>query len=299
MEPIRSAILKTLAYSDIFEYPLQLEEVHRYLPMPAESADLVLALSSMDQVEARDGYYYLKGRDNLVLTRMRRMAASVPTFSLALFFGRILGGMPFVRMVGITGSLAVRNISTGADMDYMLVTQPGRLWTARAFAVTFGRVMRLFGKRICVNLLVTQNALSWPVHDLYSAHEMCQMIPLTGPEVYQNLRAENPWTESWLPNSNPNGRVEAEYLQKTAALIQYLLELPFDSRCGDRIEAWCMKFQILRLGDPSGNDEVNFTKDVCQGNFHSHRKWAGESYLGRLKSLGIFDDLSSGGIESR
>ena len=152
---LEHAILETLAYSDIFEFPLRLEEVHRYLPVRAAMDEVRKGLSRAKQVDSRDGYYFLAGHEEYVEMRARRADASLPAFNWALRYGRILGSMPFVRMVGMTGSLAMMNLSEGADMDYMLVTKPGRLWTARAFAVSFGRLMRPFRHRICVNLLVS------------------------------------------------------------------------------------------------------------------------------------------------
>jgi hypothetical protein len=145
---LERAVLESLAYSDIFEYPLRLEEVHRYLPLRAELDAVRIALENSQQVDSKNGYYFLTEHDDYVDIRIRRTSASQSSFAWALRLGRILGWFPFVRMAGLTGSVAVKNLSKGADMDFMLVTQPGRLWTARAFAVIFGRVMRLFGQRV-------------------------------------------------------------------------------------------------------------------------------------------------------
>lgn len=286
-DALEQAVLSALAYSDIFEYPLTLEEIHRYLPARASMDDVRRALSALPQVDSRQGYFFLKGSSRLVNVRLARTRASRPVFRRALRFGRVLGSLPFVRMVGMTGSLAVLNLSKGADMDYFLVTQPARLWTARAFAVTFGRLMRLFGDRLCVNILVSENALGWHIHDLYSARELCQMIPVTGWEVYRRLRAANPWADDILPNAQPDDRPSAQNLQKPLRWLQTVLEFPLRGRLGERLETWCMEFQLKRIGFRGGDDEINFTRDVCQGNFHSHRKWADKYFRERLTLLGL------------
>ncbi len=288
---LERAVLSALAYSGIFEYPLTLEEIHRYLPARASVDDVRRALSNLPQVDSRQGYFFLKGNDGLVNVRLARARASRPVFRRALRFGRILGSLPFVRMVGMTGSLAVMNLSKGADMDYMLVTRPARLWTARAFAVTFGRFMRLFGHRICVNILVSENALRWRIHDLYSARELCQMIPVTGWDVYRRLRAANPWADAILPNAQPDDRQSAQNLQRPLRWLQAILEFPLRGGLGDRLERWCMEFQLKRIAYCGENDEVNFTEDVCQGNFHSHRKWAERYFRERLTMLGLNETL--------
>ena len=37
---LERAILETLAYSDVFEYPLRLNELHRYLPIRAKTGQV-------------------------------------------------------------------------------------------------------------------------------------------------------------------------------------------------------------------------------------------------------------------
>lgn len=287
---IQRAVLETLAYSDIFEYPLRLDEIHRYLPLRATQDEVHTALSQTSQVDCRHQLYFLKGCDHTVSIRLERNAASIPTFKLAALFGRILGFIPFVRMVAITGSLAMLNLSKGADMDYMLITQPNRLWIARAFAVTFGRLMRLFGYTICVNLLLSDRALAWPLHDLYSAREMCQMIPITGMDMYRRLRAENTWTESILPNSTLQPVNLKVKIDDRESALQKLLELALRGNLGDSFERWVMKFQLQHIAQRGQSEETNFSVDICQGNFHNHRKWAGEFFHQRLTSLGITPD---------
>ena len=118
----------------------------------------------------------------------------------ALKYGCMLGALPFIRMVALTGSLAVMNSAKVSDFDYMLVTTPNRVWTARAFALLLNRFTRLFGHTLCPNLIVSENALTWSTHDLYSARELCQMIPITGMDVYRKLMRANKWTKHFLPN---------------------------------------------------------------------------------------------------
>ena len=190
-------------------------------------------------------------------------------------------------MVALTGSLAVMNVTETADFDYLLVTQPGRLWLARAFAVTFGRVVRRFGSTLCVNLLLSENALAWPHHDLYSAREICQMIPITGINVYRRLRAANAWTESILPNSTFSApTLEQISVDDAANQTQRLLELPLRCPVGTRLERWAMNFQISRIARRWGRgEETQFSGDVCQSNFHDHRQSTQEAFERRLLSI--------------
>ena len=282
------AVLKTVAYSDMFDYPLTAREIHRYLTGVKASLQEVVRVVGEDGLFTRTGdYFTLPGREEIVSIRLQREAQSRLLMPRAIQYGRMLGTLPYVRMVALTGSLAVMNISGNHDFDYMLVTQSGRLWTARAFAVTFGRIMRPFGYRICVNLLISESALAWHQCDLYSAREICQMIPISGIEVYRRFCAANAWTESILPNSGlfTYDRVPVSSPGRKNT-IQKLLEISLRS---ERLEQWAMRFQLARMTHKWGTgDETCFSADVCQSNFHNHRKSTQDLFekkLSRIESL--------------
>jgi hypothetical protein len=279
------AILETLAYSDVFDYPLTLNELHRYLTYPATLEEVRNCLQTFSSVHSASNFYFLPKRDFIVDTRREREATSLPAFRRALAYGRILGIFPFIRMVAMTGSLAVLNLSKDADMDYMLVTGTDRLWIARAIAVTFGRFMRLFGDRICVNLLVTESALEWQPQDLYSAREMSQMIPISGVDVYEQLREANPWIETYLPNAKSTPLVTPKP-QPRIAWLQKIFEFLLRGKLGDVLEKWSMDFQIKKINNTYGTGrEVDFSVNLCQGNFHDHRFWTEQSFHERLAFL--------------
>ena len=282
------AILEALAYSDIFNYPLRLDELTRYLPAAADSADLQLALAELDgRVGQQDGYYFLSGRREIVTLRRNREAPSRQALRQAQFYGRLLGRLPFIRMVAITGSLAVLNCDQTADLDFMLVAAAGRVWTARAFALGLNRLSRLWGHTLCPNLIVSESALEWPLHDLYSARELCQMILVSGPEVYSRLIAANDWAHAILPNANGKSpSLPGPGDGRAVHWLQSLWELPLRGEAGDRFEAWEMQRKIARFSRlPGFGTETVFTAEVCQGNFHHHRAWAREFYQKRLLQL--------------
>ena len=286
------AILQALTYSDIFDYPLRFDELHRYIPLRADADELSVTLDSMrEQVEYQNEFYFLAGRDEIVDIRKEREARSRKLFPIALRYGKILGALPFIRMVALTGSLAVLNLSKNADFDYMLVTAKGRVWTARAFALALNRLARPFGHTICPNLIVSESALEWPLRDLYSARELIQMIPISGMDVYQEVMKVNAWTREILPNaSNANEKKDNSRNSPIRAIRVKLFQRPPEillrGKLGDKFESWEMTRKIARCSkQPGFGEETVFTAEVCQGNFHHHRKWAHNAFQERLYAL--------------
>lgn len=285
---LERAILETLAYSDVFEYPLRLDEIHRYLPIRADVEQVTQALNGFEElVGTRDDFYFLAGRENIVEIRKGRKVHSQKLIRLAVRYGRILGTLPFIRMVALTGSLAVLNSTKEADFDYMLVTAPNHVWTARAFALLFNRFTRLFGHTLCPNLIVSENALAWSTHDLYSARELCQMVPITGMDVYRKLMKTNEWVKDFLPNVEQTFEVS----KTSKVLLRNILELPLRGKFGDRIERWEMKRKIARFSQQAGfGEETVFSAEMCQGNFDHHKQWTQAALQTRLRKLNLASD---------
>lgn len=292
---LAKAILQTVAYSDIFDYPLTAREIHRYLTGVHASLEGVVQAVEKEGVVTRIGdYFTLPGREEIVRIRMQREARSRELMPRAIQYGRVLGSLPYIRMVALTGSLSVMNVSKDQDFDYMLVTAPVRVWTARAFALALNRLTRLQGYTLCPNLIISETALEWPLHDLYSAHELYQMIPITGMNVYRKLLKANEWAKKFLPNRWQTSEAPKNGETSEVSILKFL-ELPLKGKLGDQFEQWEMNRKIARFSRQAGfGEETIFNAEVCQGNFHHHRQWARQALEDRLNRLSIEFPLSVG-----
>jgi hypothetical protein len=189
-------------------------------------------------------------------------------------------------MVALTGSSAMQNGDDAADLDFLLVTAPGRLWLARAFAILVGRWTALRGHILCPNVIISERALTWAQQDIYAAHELTQIVPLAGMQTYSRLRELNSWADALLPNASgaPSGTTTPE---KPYA-FQRTLERALNGQLGLRAETWEMRRKVSRLTrQASTTGETAFTADICQGNFHEHGRRTREAFRDRLVALGL------------
>jgi hypothetical protein len=271
---LERAIVQTVAYADVFDYPLTADEVHRYLiGLPANRATVRGALSSsklLSDLLSRSGRYItLAGRESIIETRRRRAAISSEYWVGAVGYGRQIGGLPFVRMVAVTGALAMDNVGD-ADIDYLIVTEPGRLWLCRGLVVGIVRLAALRGVTLCPNYFLTENTLVLEERNLFTAHEVTQMVPVAGMATYEVLRTLNDWTASHLPNAGgPPRRMHVAEGRERA--WYRLAETALRSRLGGRIERWEMERKLSKLrkrGD--GHAEAAFGPDWCKGHFGDH-----------------------------
>ncbi len=270
---LRQAVLHTLAYADVFDYPLTISEIHRYLSFrhatAAEVAELVDDLVDTCAVVRVGEWFTLPGRQALVEVRQRRATISAALWRKALGYGRIISSLPFVRMVAVTGSLAMHNTELGNDIDFMLVAVPGWLWTVRALAVLVTHFAGLEGARLCPNYVVTTDALEFHERSLYAAHEVTQMIPVAGLEIYERIRGLNSWTDDFLPNAQGAPIPPREV--GCAARWQPRLEAALGMLPIHWFEAWEMNRKIRKLSrQMSSNPEAYFSADVCKGHAERH-----------------------------
>jgi hypothetical protein len=211
---LERAIVEAVAYADVFDYPLTADEVHRYLNGVTASRAGVRATLANGRLVPRllshaGRYYCLRGREAVIETRRERARLSATYWRRALGYGRLIAGLPFVRLVAVTGALAMDNVADD-DVDYMIITEPGRLWSCRALVVAVVRWAALGGITLCPNYFLSENALVLSERSLFTAHEVAQMVPLAGWDTYDTFRRLNRWTERFLPNAGgPPRRVAA------------------------------------------------------------------------------------------
>jgi len=285
---LSSAILHTVAYADIFDFPLIAAEIHRYLAGVRASREAVdRRLQEIPALSRIENCYTLPGRESLVHERRRRERDAGRLWPRALFYGEIIARLPFVRMVAVTGALAMNNVTEEADIDYLLVTEPGRLWFSRALVLLVGRVAARQGATLCPNYLVSLRSLEFPDRTLYAAREVAQMVPIAGLDVYQRIRMQNSWVERFLPNAQ--GLPEAPWISTgpvSSTPARRRMEAVLRTRPFTSLERWEMNRKIRKLRAQQGaSPESHFSADCCKGHAYRHQERTRVRLDERLKRL--------------
>jgi hypothetical protein len=241
----------------------------------------------------------LRGRDELPAVRRRRTHLSASLWPRAIYWARMVSRLPFVRMVAITGSLAVGAAGPRDDVDLFIVTADGRLWLTRAMTMALVRIARLRGLRLCPNYLVAASALEISDRSVYTARELVQMVPLTGAEVYAEILARNAWYRDFLPNAAPlaPGRPEArngrpDRLSRLARLPVVALEAALGSRLADGLERWEMNRKKRQLCAVSASSETRYDEKCCKGHADEHGRRVLAAFETRLSELRKLDRRS-------
>ncbi|OGG31160.1 hypothetical protein A3I51_00470 [Candidatus Gottesmanbacteria bacterium RIFCSPLOWO2_02_FULL_38_8] len=214
---MRMAVVKTLAYADIFDYPLTLTEINKYLigfslKGKKTHRSLITNIKKIPQIKESDGYYFFSGREKIVRERKRKLIESRKKMRIARRIARLLFYLPTIKMIAVTGNLALYNADISDDIDFLIVTQSNRIWLTRFLCVVLLKLLGVnrtpntptVSDKICLNMFIDENNLTLPrtEQDLYSAHEIIQAKPILEKAGYKNiLQRSNPWVKKFLPNA--------------------------------------------------------------------------------------------------
>jgi len=247
---LQKSILQTIAFFDLFDFPLTAEEIKEYLykyDKPVHIKEIKGTLDEMEEVEKIHDYYVLKGRGKLVDVRKTRKFIAEKFWGRTRQYGQYMVRVPFVRMVAVCNNLAYDNPTELSDIDLFIVIEKGRMWLAR-FIITlilqFHGVRRHGDKvsgRFCLSFFVTpekMNMESLPLkpEDPYLAYWTRLMTPIYGKKTYQEFMDINKgWLQKEYGLAFPDINEKKFSFQKTSRGKRFW-EWVFKGWFGDLIE---------------------------------------------------------------
>ncbi|GAG00712.1 unnamed protein product [marine sediment metagenome] len=149
---------------------------------------------------------------NILELRKKKEKYSQKKLKIAKKTANFLKFIPWIKVIGITGALAMHNSDKDDDIDFLIITQRDRLWLTRLLIVFF---LEILGKRrrpndkkikdkICLNMFLDEFTLSLSKtkRNLFTAHEIVQMSPIYNKDnTYERFLRANLWVKKYLPNS--------------------------------------------------------------------------------------------------
>lgn len=297
MQPIEAAIMRTILYGDIFDFPMTPAEIHHFLihdegvSLAAIQDTLATSPYMRQCLVQSQGYIACAGRDDLIPTRLQRAQLAAEMWQPVIDWGRWIARLPFVRMVALTGALAMRNpAGKDEDFDYLIVTAPRRVWLTRAFVVLLVRYARLRRIVICPNYVLSETALAQSRQDLYIAHEIAQIVPIHGSAVFEAFMLANPWVKAYIPNANTAFHQTPDYEPGLAwKRLKGLLERGLQAQLGDLLENWERKRKQRKFARNlrPGHSAATLDEQQVKGHFDDHGAWVLQRYHDRLRDYGL------------
>jgi hypothetical protein len=245
---LETEILNILTYFDIFDHPLKKDEILNLTIKDGSYKGFEADLKNLvdRKVCFLHGEYY-SIRENileLISERNKKELEAQKYFRKLPFYVKIIAAVPFVRAVAISGSLSKNVMWDDGDIDYFIVTATDRLWISRTLLILFKKIFLLNSRKyFCLNYFVDENNFKIPDENMFTAMELCYLLPVYNSKLIKDLQESNLWVKKIIPNFvHPLTIDDIETKSKAKKLIEYLLK----GSLGNKLDIFLMNLTFLR-----------------------------------------------------
>lgn len=313
-EIIKGAIIRTVAFFDLFDYPLALAEIYKYLYLPERErghnwiikfllseikiSNIEKALESLvigGRLETKNGFYYLAGREGLVLERQRRFNYFNRKIKRAKKIAKIFSCLPWIRMVAIGNIIGAHNLKEESDIDILIIAEKGRIWSVRFFTNLVTMALGLRPKKgrtrdkICLSFYLATDHLELNStrleEDIYLAYWLSGLACVFDrTKTFNKFVRSNIWVSEILPNWKPaqpntRRRVELSFFSLTVSLII----LAFSFWLEPVIRRVQLKVFPEEIKDKSASEKgVVYTNSIIKLHVKDRREWYREEWKKRI-----------------
>ncbi len=245
--PTEGAVLQTLAYFEVFTYPLTPTEVFAFC---GEASYTQAAIFERLQNLVEKGhifqfgpFFQSKNDPNWAMRRLDCNRRADNILPRARRMARFIAQFPYVRGVFVSGSLSKHCMSPNSDVDFFIVTESGRLWLARTLLVVFKKIFLLNShKYFCVNYFVDTKHLEIEEKNLFTATESVTLVPMWGAEFYEAFCRANAWAWQQYPHFAYRSTVDVP--PHSCRFLKKILEKTLSGSLGNWLDQKAMRLTV-------------------------------------------------------
>jgi len=241
--PLRSSIIRTLAYYDIFSYPLTAEEIYHNLGTNHTSVEEINKelnnLADKHLVYCKEKFFQLKDDDGYVQRRKRGNELAEKKLKTAMRVSGFISRFPFIRGILLSGSISKGFMEEDSDIDYFVITHPERVWFSRLMLMLFKKLFLFNSKKnFCINYFVDAENLEIEEKNIFTATEIVTLLPTFGRSMYEEFYEANIWVKQFYPNFPM--RETKKIPDRENRIIKSTLEKILGKKFGDKIDDFAM-----------------------------------------------------------
>lgn len=202
---LKESVYTALCFFDIFDQPLTLDELYDSLMGTQPSKEeLIHFLSQQENIQKKEGFYFLEGREKNLETRKNRTQTIQKFQKKVRRFLPFIQLVPYVRMVAVCNTLAMETANEQSDIDLFIITAPGKIFLARTLTTILFSLLgiRRHGKKIagrfCLSFYMNENHLDLQKimknqNDIYLLYWFRSLQPIYGKSMYKKFIHTNQW----------------------------------------------------------------------------------------------------------
>ncbi|MFA6058780.1 MAG: hypothetical protein WC756_11325 [Taibaiella sp.] len=213
--------LLLLKYFNIFRHPLRLDEILKFSGKTETVIELEAYLDELiaaGTISKMGNYYLYEGDQQYIDKREKGEAYAARLIPKAKRSARFIALFPFVKFVGISGSLSKGYADEKTDFDFFIVTAANTLWICRTLLHLVKKMSYLIGKQhsMCMNYFIDEQKLELEEKNIFTQIELSTLIPVYNQDMYRLILLSN---KNNLPNLQHLGLDIDEDEYNTASLL--------------------------------------------------------------------------------
>ena len=202
--------------------------------------------------------------------RLNGNAGAEKVMPLAYSYSKKIAAFPFVEAVLLSGALSKNYYDEKGDIDFFIVTKPGRLWICRTLLILRFKLLPKNKKRYwCTNYFISSDSIHIPDTNVFTGTELAYLIPAVNYKMYLELLDKNSWYKTRFPNKLPYSGEKC--LETPHPLLKSMIERILNGKLGGwmdnlllyiTLKHWQRKYPELSVED--FDLQFRSRKNVCK-----------------------------------
>lgn len=218
VEQIRA--IRQILYYQLFKHPLRIDEIDNGSVVRKGLDDLV----SQGILNKMDNHFSIEASDKNLIKRLAGSKMYDEMMPRAIKRAKFIYQFPFVEGVYISGSMSKGFIAEDGDVDFFIVTKPGRLWLCRTLLILFKKVFLANNRKLfCLNYFVDSDHMEIEEKNIFTATELITLMPICDSGINKEFNNKNNWVKNFYPETpfRPSllGKLKKNLLSKFLELI--------------------------------------------------------------------------------
>ena len=235
-----------------------MEEIHGYtnnVNIDDTTIELTNLISDKILTKVDDFYVYANDLES-VTKRLKGNLHASKALIKANQQASFIAKFPFVKAVGISGSLSKGYYDNESDIDFFVITKHNKLWICRTLLMLYKKLFLLNSRKyFCVNYFISENQLEIEEKNRFTATELKTLIPMQGKAIFEQFYIKNKWVSGYFSKFYPDTNA---VLDTKKLMLTIVLEFVFDTKIGNyfdftfkkiTLQKWKSKFDHLTEKD--------------------------------------------------
>ncbi|MDD3284271.1 MAG: hypothetical protein PHZ07_01625 [Patescibacteria group bacterium] len=305
LEKLERAIVRTIFYYDIFDYPLTSFELWTWLlDYKCSLYDVENCLSNSANIfryiESKDSFYFIKGRRDIIKIRKDHRDFSIIKWKKALKIVNRIKFLPFVKMVALCNSIGYFNLNKESDIDLFIIIRGKYIWFSRFFITLIVQLsgVRRHGKkiedRICLSFYITDENLNIEnlqyKNDIYFYYWMIHLMPIFGYKTYIDFMKKNIWVKDRIFNFEKNDPIDSFIVSDSrfSKNFRLFLEKILDNFLGISFNLLLKNLQLAKMSFKRNivhdDKDVVINDNILKFHENDRRKYYRDIFLKKINN---------------